>query len=185
VAAGGTGGGIAGALIGMGIPEYEAKRYEGKIREGNILISVHAENSDEVSRAKDVFKSAGAEDISYTGEEGVTDHSRDASYQTSAPRSTHSYDTEPYTSYEPGFRQDFAAMHGVTGRQYSDYEPAYQYGYTLATDPRYRDRDWDVLEPEARRGWAEHGRGTWEEFKDAVRRARDRVRGRRLPQEAA
>jgi hypothetical protein len=69
VAAGGTVGGIAGGLIGMGIPEYEAKRYEGKLKEGNILISVHAESSDEVSRAKDVFKRAGAEDIAYTGEE--------------------------------------------------------------------------------------------------------------------
>ena len=31
-------GGLTGALIGMGIPEYEAKRYEGKVKEGGILI---------------------------------------------------------------------------------------------------------------------------------------------------
>src|SRR5882762_10263769 len=42
-------GGLTGALVGMGIPEYEAKRYEGKIKEGNELISVHSENSDEVT----------------------------------------------------------------------------------------------------------------------------------------
>src|SRR6266436_5357023 len=30
--AGGTLGGITGALIGLGIPEYEAKRYEGRIK---------------------------------------------------------------------------------------------------------------------------------------------------------
>src|ERR1700741_3338148 len=30
----GTLGGIVGALVGMRIPEYEAKRYEGRIREG-------------------------------------------------------------------------------------------------------------------------------------------------------
>src|SRR5690349_24812894 len=93
VAAGGTVGGITGALVGMGIPEYEAKRYEGKIREGNILISVHAENADEVSRAKDVFKNAGAEDVAYTGEESVNRDSRDASYETPARRSTQTYDT--------------------------------------------------------------------------------------------
>src|ERR671936_1311483 len=46
-AAGAALGGITGALVGLGIPEYEAKRYEGKIKEGNILISVHTENSDE------------------------------------------------------------------------------------------------------------------------------------------
>src|SRR5690349_4929153 len=57
-------GGLTGALVGMGIPEYEAKRYEGKIKEGNILISVHSENSDEVTRAKDIFERNGVHDIS-------------------------------------------------------------------------------------------------------------------------
>ena len=66
-------GGLTGALVGMGIPEYEAKRYEGKIKEGNILISVHSENSEETKRAKAIFERAGAHDISYTEEEGVPD----------------------------------------------------------------------------------------------------------------
>src|SRR6185369_18086178 len=52
-AAGAAIGGIAGALIGMGIPEIEAKQYEGKVKEGNLLISVHAEDSNERARAKE------------------------------------------------------------------------------------------------------------------------------------
>ena len=60
--------GIAGGLIGLGIPELEAKRYEGKIKQGNILISVHTENSDEIKRAKEIFTSAKAQDICTTGE---------------------------------------------------------------------------------------------------------------------
>jgi len=64
-------GGLSGALIGLGIPEYEAKQYEGKIRQGNILISVHSEDRDEVKRAKEIFERAGAHDISSTGEESV------------------------------------------------------------------------------------------------------------------
>jgi hypothetical protein len=71
-AAGGATGGIIGALVGMGIPEYEAKRYEGKVRGGNILISVHTDNADERARVKDIFKKANAEDISTSGEEGVS-----------------------------------------------------------------------------------------------------------------
>jgi hypothetical protein len=67
-AVGGAVGGVAGALIGLGIPELEAKRYEGKIKSGNVLISVHTEKSDEVKLAKDIFKAAGAEDISSTSE---------------------------------------------------------------------------------------------------------------------
>jgi len=70
-AVGGTVGGIAGALIGLGIPEYEAKRYEGKIREGNILISVHSDDHDETREAKEIFKQAGARDISSTAESSV------------------------------------------------------------------------------------------------------------------
>jgi len=70
-AVGGTVGGLTGALIGLGIPEYEAKQYEGKIRNGNILISVHSENADEVSRAKKIFKDSNAMDISTSGEKSV------------------------------------------------------------------------------------------------------------------
>ncbi len=61
-------GGIAGALVGMGIPEIEAKRYEGKVKAGNILLSVHTENSDEITRAKEIFTKGGGEDICTTGE---------------------------------------------------------------------------------------------------------------------
>src|SRR6201993_5307376 len=65
---GGAIGGLAGALVGMGIPEYEAKRYEGRIKEGGILLSVHSDNSDWTSKAKDILKRTGAEDISSAGE---------------------------------------------------------------------------------------------------------------------
>lgn len=64
----GTTGGIVGALIGLGIPEYEAKRYEGRLQGGNALISVHTETSEARSKVKEIFEEANAEDISTTGE---------------------------------------------------------------------------------------------------------------------
>ena len=67
---GGAVGGLIGALVGMGIPEYEAKRYEGRVKNGGVLLSVHCDRSDEISRAKDLLKQTGAEDISSTGETG-------------------------------------------------------------------------------------------------------------------
>ena len=70
-AVGAAAGGLTGALVGLGIPEYEAKQYEGKILKGNMLISVHTEDGDEVDRAKEIFKREGAQDISYTGEAAV------------------------------------------------------------------------------------------------------------------
>jgi len=66
--AGGVAGGIIGALVGMGIPEYEAKRYEGRVKSGQILLSVHCDNSDWVGRAKEILERSGAEDISSTKE---------------------------------------------------------------------------------------------------------------------
>src|SRR5271154_3160076 len=65
---GGAVGGLIGALVGLGIPEYEAKRYEGRIKDGGVLLSVHCDTSDEITRAKELLKNTGAEDISSTGE---------------------------------------------------------------------------------------------------------------------
>src|SRR5205823_11988424 len=64
----GTLGGIVGALVGMGIPEYEAKRYEGRVRHGGILLSVHCDDHSWTKRAEDILRSSGAEDISSAGE---------------------------------------------------------------------------------------------------------------------
>jgi hypothetical protein len=77
-ALGAAAGGIAGALIGMGIPELEAKRYEGKVKAGNLLLSVHTETSEEVKRVKDIFTKAGAEDICTTGEASTPKDSKAA-----------------------------------------------------------------------------------------------------------
>src|ERR1051326_5617447 len=67
---GGAVGGLAGALIGMGIPESEAERYDGRVRQGGILVSVHCDNSEWVGRAKDILKQTGAEDVASGGEPG-------------------------------------------------------------------------------------------------------------------
>jgi hypothetical protein len=68
---GGAVGGLVGALVGMGIPEYEAKRYEGRVKDGGVLLSVHCDTSEEISRAKDTLKATGAEDIASSGEESA------------------------------------------------------------------------------------------------------------------
>jgi uncharacterized membrane protein len=65
-AIGATTGGVVGGLIGLGIPEIEARRYVDKLKSGNYLIAVHVRDGDEKDRAKEIFKSAYAEDISTT-----------------------------------------------------------------------------------------------------------------------
>ena len=91
VGVGGALGGIVGALVGMGIPEYEAKRYEGRVKEGGILVSVHCDSSDEVSRAKDILKRSGGDDVASSGEKSVSSHTvsseRTGTHSAKAPRS--------------------------------------------------------------------------------------------------
>ena len=75
-------GGVAGALIGMGMPEYEAKQYEAKIKDGNILMSVHTRDSDNTRLIRSLMEDAQAEDVSVTSEEGVSKSNK--AYGTSA-----------------------------------------------------------------------------------------------------
>jgi hypothetical protein len=70
-AVGGTVGGLTGALVGMGIPEYEAKQYESKLREGNILMSVHVDDSEEAGLVRQIMTEEKAEDISTGSEASV------------------------------------------------------------------------------------------------------------------
>ena len=67
-AVGAATGGVVGGLIGLGIPEIEAKRYDEKLKKGNYLVAVHTDESEDVDRAKHIFKTAGAEDISTVSE---------------------------------------------------------------------------------------------------------------------
>lgn len=83
-AVGATVGGIAGALIGMGIPEYEAKIYEGKVAKGSILISIHAENADEIKNATTIVEELGAEDIATVTEAGLAKQGKWANKNESA-----------------------------------------------------------------------------------------------------
>jgi hypothetical protein len=68
IGVGGAVGGLIGALIGAGFPEFEAKRFEGRIKAGGILLSVHCDKSDEVLRAKTLLRRMGAQNISSSGE---------------------------------------------------------------------------------------------------------------------
>jgi hypothetical protein len=76
VGAGGAAGGMIGALVGMGIPEYEAKRYEGHVKNGGVLLSVHCDTSHQITRAQELLRGTGAEDVSSTNESASAHASR-------------------------------------------------------------------------------------------------------------
>jgi len=65
---GGVLGQVTGALVGMGVSEAKAKRYEGKIKIGEILVAVHSETAESLQRAKEILRQTGAQDITDTEE---------------------------------------------------------------------------------------------------------------------
>ena len=83
------------------------------------------------------------------------------------------------SDYRDDFRRDFQTRYATSGGRYEDYAPAYDYGYTAASDPRYQGRSWDQVESDLR---SDYGRrypnSTWERMKDSIRYGWDKVTGR-------
>ena len=70
---------------------------------------------------------------------------------------------------EPQFKEHYDHHYASSGYGYNQYRPAYQYGYELAMDTRYKSMEWSILELQARKGWDESTMGLWDQYKDAVR----------------
>ena len=56
-------GGLTGGFIGLGIPPEQAEKFEGRIREGSAMISVHTPTAELMDKAVSLFENAGATDI--------------------------------------------------------------------------------------------------------------------------
>jgi hypothetical protein len=63
IGAGGIACGIVGAIIGLLIPRYEAKRYS-RFRRGGVLLSVYCSNRVRAERAESILKATGASEVS-------------------------------------------------------------------------------------------------------------------------
>ena len=75
------------------------------------------------------------------------------------------------------FQQNYQTTYGARGQGYEYYQPAYRMGYDLASNPQYRNYEWDRLEPIARQEWQrQRMQGRWEEIRDAVYYAWRRMR---------
>jgi hypothetical protein len=90
----------------MGIPEYEAKRYEGRIKDGGILLSVHCDSSDWVKRAKNILERTGANDVSSAGEASADFAKSDKplSRKSRAASSTGTYSGVERRQFDPSYR---------------------------------------------------------------------------------
>jgi uncharacterized membrane protein len=99
--------------------------------------------------------------------------------QTTHPEATAPTDGHRFEADEADFQRHYQTACAHSGQPYEHWAPAYRYGNTLASDSRYSNRNWTTIEADARRDWEQRHQETWEEMKDAIRYACDRIRGRR------
>ena len=183
---GGLAGGLLGALVDLGVPEDHAQFYAEGVRRGGALVTVHAADNQEPA-VREVLNRHRAVDI----ERRATDWRSQgwAGYNpTAQPYTTEQVAAERrmYANLHSGsgigddesvYRRHYDQTYATTGRGYDTYRPAYEYGQSLRSDARYRDYDWERLEPEARRDWeTRYPNNTWADFKFAVRVAWENVK---------
>jgi uncharacterized protein (TIGR02271 family) len=74
------------------------------------------------------------------------------------------------------FRRHFQQTYGTSGANYADYGPAYEYGYTTASDPKYRSRSFDEAEPDLRAGYERrYPNSRWDRVRDSARYGWNRI----------
>jgi hypothetical protein len=159
VGAGGALGGVAGALIGAGAPEYEAKRYEGRIHGGHVLLSVHCDGSAWAYSAREILQASGAEDISSTGESSGEFDASDRPL----PR------RDEAAGYDPDFRINFARFYAESGLTYKRVAPFYEWGFNMAKEPIYAGKNYADVEPDLKAAFLRSNPDAdWEKMSTAV-----------------
>jgi hypothetical protein len=177
--------------MGLGIPEGEARYYQSEFEAGRVIITVKA--ADRYDEADRILRSHGAYDVRQSSSVELGSPARrnyqadDISVGSASGNSVsapHSWD-----EVAPTYRDAWERQHGMSGRRWHDEEAGYHFGYAMAHDPRFQDRDWSDAEDDLRNeydAWAaRHGymsnyddpwshvrdsaRGTWEAIRHRVR----------------
>jgi uncharacterized protein (TIGR02271 family) len=137
------------------------------------VVSKRARVVEEVVVQKEVTEHT--ETVRGTERHTDVDVQREPETATETRRVTASQD---FATYAPMFQKHYATAFAGKAAAYTEYEPAYRYGYELHTNERYRGRDWTALEADARRDWEARHPSSWERFKDAIRYGWNSVRTR-------
>ncbi len=78
------------------------------------------------------------------------------------------------------FKRDWESRYQESGGAYDEDRPAYEYGYRLASDPRYQGRSWTDVEEDLRTDYMRaNPNSAWERAKGAVRYGWEKATGKR------
>jgi len=178
-AIGAAAGGILGALVGMGVPEEEARYYETEFQSGRMLVTVRADGR--FDEARDILYRSGAYDVDRrTGTVGMGSG-------TGAVSTGGGMRHDDWSTYSPRYRQAWTTHYGSGGGSWEDFEPGYRYGHDMAYDPRYQNREWSDVESDLQRDYPNWAQRTgyqahdddWDRYRSHVRDAWDEHRRER------
>lgn len=145
----------------------EGETYEFTERAEQPVVSKQSRVVEEVVVNKDVQE--------HTETVSDTVRRKDVQVENLSGQQTGSMSSDMYAS---DWRNHYNQMYASSGHPYDYYNSAYQYGYTLANDQRMHDYSWDEIENRARQNWESSNRqSAWDDVKDAVRHAWNKVRG--------
>jgi uncharacterized protein (TIGR02271 family) len=84
------------------------------------------------------------------------------------------------SEFNEDFRKDFNTRYGSTaGASWDRHAPAYEYGYRMASDDRYRGKRWEDVETTLRSDYERSYPGSkWEQMKDSIRYGWNKMTGR-------
>jgi stress response protein YsnF len=83
------------------------------------------------------------------------------------------------TDFDEDYRRDFQTNYASSGGRYDEYAPAYNYGYEIANDDRYRGRSFEQVESDLRTDYGRrYPNSAWDRFKNAIRYGWDRATGK-------
>ena len=191
--AGGITGGLIGALIGAGIPEERAAHYEEGIKNGGIVMGVHARSDEDAAHFERSFNEHGASHVIGTGVGAVGGALAGAAIGSAAgPVGTVAGAAIGGITggmagkgvgglVNPAHEDDYwrnnyqTQSHYTPGYTYDDYQPAYALGYNAKS--RYTG-SYDQNEMHLADEWNStkgNSRLSWEQAKAASRAAWDKV----------
>jgi hypothetical protein len=178
-AVGAAAGGILGALVGLGVPEEEARFYESEFHEGRIIVTVKA--GARFTEARDILYRHGAYDVERRG--GLVGSTTGTTMGTTGTMTS----LGGWDEMSPRLRERWQTRYGTSGGRWEDMEPHYRYGWEMSRDNRFAGRNFDDVETDLRGdylGWGQRSGYQWKDtdwdlHREHVRDAWDEDRGTR------
>jgi uncharacterized protein (TIGR02271 family) len=204
-AVGAAAGGILGGLTKLGVPEEDARYYQGEFEQGRTIVTVRADGRQQ--EAIQILRRHGAYDAStrdagmtsgagtgYGVSQGNMADERQMEAANMTPNNQQSGQGQwaggNWEDVSPQYRNFWQQHYGNQGGRWEDYSPVYQYGWEMRNNPQYRNLSWSQAEPQLRRDWeTRYPDRSWDETSPMLREtwdtgdmgAYDTEGGQRLP----